>query len=295
MTLFVLFPDISHSKLIWQYDFERKLSTDFLTKLETKGQVYTFTSKFSRYQQFNKSKKPEFDKNDKEDFVFDLEDIKFDNLIKSVYDDIKSDYQYTYHEAQKRNDKGSLNTSKINDNCNGIKKFIVIGLEQGCHYANYFANRYNEECLGLILIGNRRLTKDNFEKYEKQKHKFFKSENKLDNDLVHNLVLTAESKDEKLEDNLKEIDTLDFIVNLELKKQYDNLPNKMMIKTFIFNRLIKNCKLNDKKIKYNNQIKLNSKGLTKLFNVYLDEWKYLIYDDDTKDDIFLIIDDLIKI
>jgi hypothetical protein len=272
MTLFVLFPDISHSKLIWQYDFERKLSTDFLTKLETKGQVYTFTSKFSRYQQFNKSKKPEFDKNDKEDFVFDLEDIKFDNLIKSVYDDIKSDYQF-----------------------NGIKKFIVIGLEQGCHYANYFANRYNEECLGLILIGNRRLTKDNFEKYEKQKHKFFKSENKLDNDLVHNLVLTAESKDEKLEDNLKEIDTLDFIVNLELKKQYDNLPNKMMIKTFIFNRLIKNCKLNDKKIKYNNQIKLNSKGLTKLFNVYLDEWKYLIYDDDTKDDIFLIIDDLIKI
>ena len=63
-------------------------------------------------------------------------DIKFSNYVKDVYDKVK----------------------KLDS------EFIPIGLDESCHYAFYFANKYNKLCKALFLINNRRINKKNYMK-----------------------------------------------------------------------------------------------------------------------------------
>lgn len=44
------------------------------------------------------------------------------------------------------------------------KKYIAIGLDQGAHFAKYFVNKYNDNCIALLILTDRILTKENYER-----------------------------------------------------------------------------------------------------------------------------------
>ena len=63
---------------------------------------------------------------------FTLQDLKFENYAKWIYEQI---------DIKHRGD------------------IVVIGLEQGCHHAKFFAHKYFKDCRGVFILGNRILTK----------------------------------------------------------------------------------------------------------------------------------------
>lgn len=197
------------SKSIWKEDPRKGLRTDFLERLEKIGHIFTYTPIFSTYLQFDKNNKfKDFDKK----YTFNLEDILFENYCKFIYDQIKH-----------------------------IKKNF-ISLEEGCHYANYFANKYHNKCIGLFLIGNRRFNKENYLKSIERGERMIKLEygegyenligNNLTNDNLHWLLSKLDQ-----DQNEKYIVMIGYYIGLILRGQYDNIPKKMLVPTFIYNRI----------------------------------------------------------
>lgn len=207
MVLFVLFTPYGFNKNIWyQYN---EVKTNFVDQLEKIGRVYIDIPIFNNYLQFDKSKKESYDS----EYHFKLEDILFDNYCKQLYEKVEK-----------------------------YDNIVPIGLEESCSYAFYFANKYYHKCAGLFLIGNRRFTKENFEKSKIRGERMMKIDfgegyeklyNNINNDNLQ--VLLQKVKDE--DNNKKYLAMLHAYVGYTVRSQYADLPNKCLVPTFIYNRI----------------------------------------------------------
>ena len=132
--LFVLMTPYLSESNIWFSNI------DFITKLKQIGEIYIDTPKFNNY----------LDKYD-DDYLFNLEDIMFEQYSKSLYEKIKN---------------------KINN-----RKIIVIGNYISCAYAFHFANTYKDIVKGLFLIRNTAIKNDKY-----------RPTYKINNDILHNML-----------------------------------------------------------------------------------------------------------
>lgn len=80
----------------------------------------------------------------KGDIYFTIDDLQFKTYAKWVYEQIKYN-----------------------------KKYIVISLYQGAHFAKYFVNTYSQNCLSLFILIDQLFTQKNYEST-------FKSQNNYD-------------------------------------------------------------------------------------------------------------------
>ena len=166
--------------------------------------------------------------------------------------------------------------SQINPN----KKFIVIGLDQGAHFAKYFVNKYSANCVAFFSLGDRILTKENYEKtfHSDSTYNFIKSivgddwnkyviENINDQTISDLLKKISNEKD-----NEGYINLLNGICKGIIRSQYDKI-DRMYAKTIIYSD-IKTA--TEEKIALNENFANKSKGNV-IYNYTDDNSYYLIY------------------
>lgn len=280
MVLFILFTPYGYDKDIWYHD-KKNNETDFVERLKKYGNIFIDVPIFSKYLQSD---------NDGE-YKFTLDDIKFENYSMNLYKKV----------------------SDLDDS------FILIGLEESCHYALYFTNKYSSQCVGLFIIGNRRFTKENYLKSVDRSHKMIGKyfgegyEKYIDNINDDNLEYLLNKIDAS--NNIKYLAMISYYVMNTLRSQYDDLPQRCSVPTFIYNRVtlsrdvmlehnpktedvkyIKNiysepeaimvhCTINMDKYTDSQKLIGNSpKGLVKAYYIANEDFNLFIYGD-TKDDI----------
>jgi len=141
---------------------------------------------------------------------FKLEDLQFENIAKNIYDNLDKNNNY-----------------------------ITIGFNQGCHICNYFSNKYKKIVKMQILLNNRRINAENYEKtiirgnrmLEMNYNKEFADKYKLgiisDDDLI-----------DKLNEKDKYKDLIHHTIALKIREQYKKVPIKQYIKTYIFDQIV---------------------------------------------------------
>jgi hypothetical protein len=179
------------------------------------------------------------------------------------------------------------------------KKYIAIGLDQGCHFAKYFCNQYQDNCIALYILIDRNFTKKSYENtfHSIQNYDFIKNivdSNKvneyqkyiienLTNDIIKNLL----NKIKKLEDNEKYIDLLSGLCKGIIRSQYDKIQ-QLNVNTIIYSDA---KTLTPQKIEEN--IEFNKKSNNNILYYYvIDDNDYLIhgkYADEIYNNIFMAV------
>jgi len=266
MVLFVLISDIDKSYKSWYewipYNSKKKIKTNFVKELEKIGKVFIPKPNFVNFRKFSK-----YDNNNgyDGDIYFSIDDLRFENYSKWVYNQIDGE------------DKGNI---------------IVIGFEQGCHHAKFFANKYHKDCMGLFILGNRILSKQNYEKiknekyYESLKQYFGKEWEKYTIDNINDTRLKRVL--DGVKDNKDYIMFLNGFIKLYTRSQYKKIT-KSFVSSFIYSyaNIISSEKLDlDRKYKKNSSVEVN-------FYYLDDSADYFIYGD-YKDEILERIKCFIK-
>jgi len=149
---------------------------------------------------------------------FKLEDLLFENIIKSIY-------------------------NKLDKN----KKYIAIGLNQGCHICNYFSNKYKKIIKMQILVNNRRINEENYNKTIIRGYRML--EIKYNKDIAEKYKLGIQTNND-LKNKINEIekykDLIYHTIQLKIREQLwcictRVLRQKIKIKDFYFlsNNIIK--------------------------------------------------------
>jgi hypothetical protein len=205
------------------------------------------------------------------DTNFTIEDLQFENYAEWVY-------------------------SQINNN----KKYIAIGLDQGCHFAKYFCNKYPQNCIALYVLIDRNFTKKSYEKtfHSDMNYDFIKSvigsgdnyeryiiEN-LTDDIINDLLQKIKQNDPNKE---KYIELLNGLCKGIIRRQYDKIPN-MNIKTIIYSD---SKTLTSEKIQENIDFNLRSND-NLIYYYVIDDNEYLIHSKKYANEILFNIFGLIK-
>jgi hypothetical protein len=137
--LFILISDIDKSYMSWfewkNYNSTITYNSDFVKQLENYGKVFIPQPNFINFlKYYSGNTNSGYDGS----IYFKIEDLDFDNYVDWIFSQISEQ------------DK--------------TKKWIVIGYNQGSHYAKYFANKYFKYCTGLFILEDRIFSKVNFEK-----------------------------------------------------------------------------------------------------------------------------------
>ncbi len=249
MVLFVLISDIDKSWKSWYewtfYNSNNKLTTDFVSELNRMGSVDIPEPNFVNFRKY-----ADYDKNEGygDDIYFKVEDLDFENYTDWIYNQLDKEDR---------------------------KNMIVIGLEQGCHHAKFFANKYHRECRGLFILGNRILSKENYEKikneryYGSLKQYFGESWEKYTIDNIDNEHLKKVLDGAK--NNQDYVMFLNGFIKLYTRSQYDKIK-KARVPSFIYS---------DAKTVSETKLELDRKyknGDDKVIFYYLDDdAPYLIY------------------
>lgn len=252
MVTFVLISDIDKNYKSWYqwipYNTNQKKKTDFVEHLEKLGKVFIPKP---NYVNFRKYTKYDINCGYGDDIYFTMEDLDFENYAQWIYEQI---------------DKKDGN------------KMIVVGFEQGCHHAKYFANKYHQECIGLFILGNRILSENNYTKlknetyYKSLKQYFGKDWKKYTIDNINEEYLKKVL--DKVEDNEDYILFLNGFVKLYTRSQYSKITNSL-VPAFIYTyvRTISDTKLKlDRKYKRNSEVDV-------IFYYIDDDSDYVIYGD----------------
>lgn len=216
MVTFLLISDIDKSSKSWYkwipYNNSNTIFTsDFVIQLELLGKVYHPQPNFVNFRKY-----ASYDNNKgyTNDIMFSIEDLQFENYSEWLYNQIDEEFR---------------------------NNIIVIGLEQGCHVAKYFANRYHNRCSSVFILGDMVLTKQNYEKiyndtYFKSLKKYFgkkwdsyKIEN-MNNTQLHEILTNIKLEDEN-KDNYVEF--LNGYVKLSTRAQYNKI-NKTLVPMYIY-------------------------------------------------------------
>ncbi len=254
MVLFILISDIDKSYKSWYewipYNSTKKVKTNFVEQLEKIGKVFIPQPNFVNFRKYAK-----YDKNKgyNEDIYFSIDDLKFENYADWIYNQIDD----------KDKDKDNI---------------IVIGFEQGCHHAKFFANKYHKNCLGLFILGNRILSKENYEKvlnetyYNSLKDYFGEKWEEYTIDNMNDEKLKKILDKIKLKNNNNEINFLNGFVKLSIRSQYAKII-KSLVPSFIYSNV---KTITDIKLKLDREYKNKSKVEVNFY--YLDDdVDYIIY------------------
>ena len=210
MVLFILISDIDKSWKSWYewipYGSDEKLTSDFVNKLEELGQVFIPKPNFVNFRKY-----ASYDTNTGygDDIHFNIKDLEYENYADWIYDQIQDKSQ----------------------------KLVVIGFEQGCHHAKFFANRYHKQTLACFILGDRILSKDNYEKI--QNETYYNSLKEYFGDEWENYTIDNMTN-ERLHELLDRIDEVDNIpmylngfVKLKTRSQWFKIE-KALVPTYIY-------------------------------------------------------------
>lgn len=211
MVTFLLISDIDKNSKSWYEwipynNLHTVFSSDFVDQLKSLGNVYLPQPNFVNFRKY-----AQYDNNQgyTDNIMFSIEDLQFENYSEWLYNQID--------EIDRNN-------------------IIVIGFEQGCHIAKYFSNRYHRECSSVFILGDRVLTKQNYEKiqndsyYDSLKRIFgkewnnYKIEN-MNNVQLHKILTDLESKDIQ-RDNYVEF--LNGYIKLYTRSQYAKITRALV-------------------------------------------------------------------
>lgn len=250
---FILFGDVMTGDNVWHYDVNGH-KIDFINKLESLGDVIILKPKYVNFMSYsrkiNNNDMNRHYKTGNKDIYFTIEDLQFENYAKWVYEQI---------------DKN--------------KKYISIGLDQGCHFAKYFCNRYYQNCIALYILIDRNLTKEQYKKTFNSEKTYdyirsivgndiekYKIENITNKTIKELLSIIKNSKNDKY------INLLNGIVKGIIRRQYNKI-NKMKIKTIIYSDI---NTATIEKIERNKKLEKKSDSEV-IYNYVIDNNKYLIH------------------
>ena len=122
MVQFILFSYVMTGHKCWYGNQNYGYDTHFVSHLNGLGKVIIPKPNYVNFMRYSRQKPNIKDGNrifatDEGEIDFTIEDLQFENYAKWVYEQI---------------DTGD--------------RYIVIGLDQGCHHAKFFANKYHENC-----------------------------------------------------------------------------------------------------------------------------------------------------
>lgn len=217
---FILFGDVMTGDNIWFYDM-KNIKIDFINKLKKIGNVIILKPNYINFMQYSKiinnnSDPNRFYKTSDNNISFTIEDLQFENYSKWVF-------------------------AQIDPN----KKYIAIGLDQGCHFAKYFVNQYSDNCLAFYILIDRNLTKENYEKtfLSQSNYDFIKSIigsdwekyliKNITNETIENLLNLIKTN----YDNEKYINLLNGICKGIIRSQYSKIT-ELKVKTIIYSDIL---------------------------------------------------------
>ena len=255
--LFILISDIDKSYKSWYewipYNQTKKIKTNFVSQLKKMGEVFIPKPNFVNFRKY-----ADYDNNTGygRNINFTLEDLEFENYAKWIYEQIDIKY---------RKNK---------------KNIIVIGLEQGCHHAKFFAQKYYKDCKGVFILGNRILTKENYEKinnkaYRDSLKKYFGKEWKkytienIDNKHLKEILDNLDKKEKNK--NQDYVMYLNGLVKIYTRSQYDKIK-KAKIPSFIYSYV---QQVDDKKLEIDRKYMNNDNKVN--FYYLDDDSPYFIY------------------
>ena len=133
---FILFGDVMSGYQVWFHD-KNNNKIDFVKKLKKLGNVIILKPNYVNFMNYSDANEGGnwFYKSGIKDIDFTIEDLQFENYSKGVYEQIDPN-----------------------------KKYIAIGLDQGCHFAKHFCNKYPNNCLALYILIDRNFTKQSYER-----------------------------------------------------------------------------------------------------------------------------------
>ena len=204
---FILFGDVMTGHQVWFHNKDKN-KIDFVKKLKKLGDVIILKPNYVNFINYSKSKKGvnRFYKSKIKDTDFKIEDLHFENYSKWVYEQIDPN-----------------------------KKYIAIGLDQGCHFAKYFCNMYSDNCIVLYILIDRNFTKQSYEKtfHSDTNYDFIKSivGNSYKDYIIENLTNKTISdlleKIKKTRDD-KYIQLLNGLCKGIIRSQYDKIKKWML-------------------------------------------------------------------
>lgn len=153
---------------------------------------------------------------------FNLEDLEFENIAKNIYNNL---------------DKNS--------------NYITIGLNQGCHICNFFSNKYKKIVEMQILLNNRRINAENYDKTIIRGQRMI--EITYDKEIANKYkfgIKTNEDLTRKLEEKEKYKELIYHTIILKIREQHKKVPIQQHVKTYIFDQLVA-----DTTIMYNHNMK----------------------------------------
>ena len=209
---FILFGDVMTGHQVWFHDKNNK-KINFVKKLKKLGNVIILKPNYVNFMNYSKSNKGGnwFYKSGIENINFTIEDLQFENYSKWIYNQIDPN-----------------------------KKYIAIGLDQGCHIAKYFCNANPDNCLALYILIDRNFTAQSYEKtfHSESTYEFNKTivGNKYQDYIIENLTnKTISDLLEKIKNtqNDKYIQLLNGLCKGIIRSQYDKVK-KMDVQTIIY-------------------------------------------------------------
>lgn len=248
---FILFGDVMTGHQVWFHD-KNNNKIDFVKKLKKLGNVIILKPNYVNFMNYSDANEGGnwFYKSGIKDIDFTIEDLQFENYSKWVYNQIDPN-----------------------------KKYIAIGLDQGCHFAKHFCNMYPNNCLALYVLIDRNFTKQSYERtfHSDMNYDFIKSivgdnykdyiienvSNKTISDLLEKIKKTK---------NDKYIQLLNGLCKGIIRSQYDKIK-KMKVKTIVYSD---SSTLTPEKLQENYEF--NEKSGNKIIYYYIvDNSEYLIH------------------
>ena len=269
---FILFGDVMNGHQVWFHDKDNN-NINFVKKLKKLGDVIILKPNYVNFMNYTEVKKPGnwFYKSGIKDINFTIEDLQFENYAKWVYNQIDHN-----------------------------KKYITIGLDQGCHFAKYFCNQYPDNCICLYILIDRNFTQKSYEKTfnSDMNYDFIKSivGNNYEDYIIENLknktITYLLNKIRKTKDD-KYVELLNGLCKGIIRSQYDKIK-EMKVKTIVYSDF---KTITPEKLQENHEF--NKKSKNKIIYYYVnDDAEYLIhgkYKNEVYNNIYGLVKNLFKI
>jgi hypothetical protein len=264
---FILFGDVMTGHQVWFHDKDNN-KIDFIKKLKKLGDVIILKPNYVNFMNYTKVKENGnwFYKSGIKNIDFNIEDLQFENYTIWIHNQIDPN-----------------------------KKYIAIGLDQGCHFAKYFCNEYPDNCVCLYILIDRNFTKKSYEKtfHSDMNYDFIKSivgddfKDYIIENLTNETITDLLNKIKKTKDD-KYVQLLNGLCKGIIRSQYDKIK-EMKVKTIVYSD---SKTLTPEKLQENHEF--NEKSKNKIIYYYvIDDVEYLIHGI-YKDEIYNNIYGLVK-